>query len=171
MGSGLDHFALEGDSLWRAVNTGSLHRNFMGYTTAFTRPLIGLGVSSIGDAGDAFMQNEKDLQRYQERLAQGELPIHRGHRLNAEDVVLRRHILRLMTRMQTQWQQPQDWTPFMDDLLERLREPAADGLVQLGERSLQVTEKGRGFLRNICMAFDARLARKMPEKDLFSRTA
>ena len=33
-------------------------------------PMIGLGVSSIGDAGDAFAQNEKDLQRYQERVAQ-----------------------------------------------------------------------------------------------------
>ena len=33
--------------------------------------MIGLGVSSIGDAGDAFAQNEKDLQRYQERIALG----------------------------------------------------------------------------------------------------
>ena len=48
---GLDHFALETDSLWRAQRSGTLHRNFMGYTTAFTRPMIGLGVSSIGDAG------------------------------------------------------------------------------------------------------------------------
>ena len=40
---------------------GTLHRNFMGYTDAFTRPLLGLGVSAIGDAGDAFAQNEKDL--------------------------------------------------------------------------------------------------------------
>ena len=55
---GLDHFALETDSLWRALRGGTLHRNFMGYTTAFTRPMIGLGVSSIGDAGDAFAQNE-----------------------------------------------------------------------------------------------------------------
>jgi oxygen-independent coproporphyrinogen-3 oxidase len=34
-----------------------------------------------------------------------------------------------------------------------------------------VTEKGRGYLRNICMAFDARLARRIPDKALFSRTA
>ena len=68
---GLDHFALETDALWQALRSGSLHRNFMGYTTAFTRPLIGLGVSAIGDAGDAFAQNEKDLQRYQERVQRG----------------------------------------------------------------------------------------------------
>jgi oxygen-independent coproporphyrinogen-3 oxidase len=167
---GLDHFALETDSLWQALRSGKLHRNFMGYTTAFTRPLIGLGVSAIGDAGDAFAQNEKDLQRYQERVTLGELPIQRGHVLDGEDQVLRRHILRLMTRLQTQWDQPADYTDYLATLAPRLAEPAADGLVELGASSCRVTEKGRGYLRNICMAFDARLARRMPDKALFSRT-
>jgi oxygen-independent coproporphyrinogen-3 oxidase len=167
---GLDHFALETDSLWQALTSGTLHRNFMGYTTAFTRPMIGLGVSSIGDAGDAFAQNEKDLQRYQERVALGELPIQRGHLLDPEDQVLRRHILRLMTRLETHWDQPADYTDYMSTAMLRLAEPAADGLVELGEASCRVTEKGRGYLRNICMAFDARLARRMPDKALFSRT-
>ena len=167
---GLDHFALESDSLWKAQRGGTLHRNFMGYTTAFTRPMIGLGVSAIGDAGDAFAQNDKDLQRYQERVMRGELPIQRGHRLDPEDQVLRRHILRLMTRLETRWDQPGDYTEFVATAAQRLAEPAADGLVTLGEASCRVTEKGRGYLRNICMAFDARLARRMPDKALFSRT-
>jgi oxygen-independent coproporphyrinogen III oxidase len=167
---GLDHFALETDSLWQALRGGTLHRNFMGYTTAFTRPMIGLGVSSIGDAGDAFAQNEKDLQRYQERVALGELPIQRGHLLDAEDQVLRRHILRLMTRLQTDWHQPADHTDYIGTAMQRLAEPAADGLVELSAASCRVTEKGRAYLRNICMAFDARLARRMPDKALFSRT-
>ena len=167
---GLYHFALESDSLWRALRDGSLHRNFMGYTNTFTRPLIGLGVSAIGDAGDAFAQNEKDLQRYQERVARGELPIQRGHLLDAEDRVLRRHILQLMTRLQTRWEDPEDYTAYLDTAVRRLAEPAADGLVQLEAGGCRVTERGRAFLRNICMAFDARLARRMPEKQLFSRT-
>lgn len=168
---GLDHFALETDGLWKALQSGTLHRNFMGYTTAFTRPLIGLGVSAIGDAGDAFAQNEKDLQRYQERVARAELPIQRGHLLDEEDLVLRRHILRLMTRLQTHWDDSTDWTGYLDSALVRLAEPAADGLVELGTAHCRVTDRGRAFMRNICMAFDARLARRMPEKALFSRTA
>src|SRR4029079_18086724 len=47
---GMDHFALETDSLWRATRSGELHRNFMGYTSRFVSPLIGLGVSAIGDS-------------------------------------------------------------------------------------------------------------------------
>lgn len=168
---GLDHFALESDSLWKAAVDGGLHRNFMGYTPAFTRPLFGLGVSSIGDAGDAFAQNEKDLQPYQERVARGELPILRGHLLDAEDVVLRAHILNLMTRMQTSWRETDARTDYLKSVPARLAEFQSDGLVELGDGELRITEQGRPFLRNICMAFDARLARKAPDKALFSRTA
>jgi oxygen-independent coproporphyrinogen-3 oxidase len=167
---GLDHFVLESDSLWTAHRAGTLHRNFMGYSSAFTSPLIGLGVSAIGDAGDAFVQNEKDLQRYHERVAHGELPLQRGHVLDAEDLILRRHILALMTRAATCWDRPDQYTPYLARIAERLAEPLADGLVELDEISCRVTERGRPFLRNICMAFDAKLARRMPEKLLFSRT-
>jgi oxygen-independent coproporphyrinogen-3 oxidase len=167
---GLDHFALESDSLWKAARAGTMHRNFMGYTDAFTRPLLGLGASSIGDAGDAFAQNEKEMLPYQERVARGELPIHRGHLLDEEDKVLRRHILNLMTRMETRWSGA-DYTPWIDTVPARLAEMAADGLLELRDDGCRVTEEGRGFLRNICMAFDARLARRSPERALFSRTA
>jgi oxygen-independent coproporphyrinogen III oxidase len=167
---GMDHFALESDSLWQASQAGAMHRNFMGYTNAFTRPLIGLGVSAIGDAGDAFAQNEKDLRNYQQRVQQGELPLHRGHMLDAEDQVLRRHILRLMTRLETRWDAPEDYTAYLATAVKRLSEPAADGLIELDAAGCRVTASGRAFLRNICMAFDARLSRRLPDKLLFSRT-
>jgi oxygen-independent coproporphyrinogen-3 oxidase len=167
---GLDHFALPSDSLWQAAHAGTLHRNFMGYTDRFALPLLGLGVSAIGDSGDGYVQNEKDLQQYHERLARGELPIHRGHLLDTEDLVLRRHVLSLMTRLETDWSGA-GHTPFLDDIGARLAEFAADGLIELGAESCRVTAAGRGFLRNICMAFDARLSRRSPERALFSRTA
>jgi len=63
------------------------------------------------------------------------------------------------------------YTPFLDDIEARLAEFAADGLIELGADGCRVTAEGRGFLRNICMAFDARLARRSPERQLFSRTA
>jgi oxygen-independent coproporphyrinogen-3 oxidase len=168
---GFDHFALESDALWAAQQSGALHRNFMGYTTARAEPLIGLGVSSIGDAGDAYVQNEKDLRLYQQRVGAGELPIHRGHVLDSEDQVLRRHILRLMTRLQTRWDTAADYTDYLATIPHRLAAPVADGLVELDAAGCRVTVKGRAFLRNICMAFDARLSRRAPVQGLFSRTA
>jgi oxygen-independent coproporphyrinogen-3 oxidase len=91
----------------------------------------------------------------------GQLPIHRGHVLDAEDQVLRRHILRLMTTLQTRWDSPADYTGHLATIPQRLAGPAADGLLELGAAGCSVTQKGRAFLRNICMAFDARLSRRI----------
>lgn len=167
---GMDHFALPDDLLFQAATSGALHRNFMGYAPARTNPLLGLGVSAIGDAGDAFVQNEKNLQQYEERVLRGELPIQRGHLLNEEDRVIRAHILNLMTRLETHWSSPVQYTPFLDGVIERLRELRSDRLVETAERQVRVTETGRAFLRNVCMAFDARLMRQGQASRLFSRT-
>jgi len=163
---GMDQFALPGDALSQAAAAGSLHRNFMGYTTAATRALIGLGASAIGDAGAAYAQNEKELQPYQERVARGEFPLQRGHLLDAEDRILRQHILRLMTRFATSWHAAGEQTPYLAQVPGRLAQMQQDGLVELGQAQVRVTEAGRSCLRNICMAFDARLARRSPERPL-----
>jgi oxygen-independent coproporphyrinogen-3 oxidase len=167
---GMDHFALESDVLYQASRKKTLHRNFMGYAPRLVAPLIGLGVSSISDSSDAFAQNEKNLEIYKKRVSEGEIPIFRGHKLNREDVVLRRHILNLMTRVETSWDTPEAYVPYLDSVTERLEELRRDGLVKLSGKICKVTDNGRAFLRNICMAFDARLARDSSSKQLFSRT-
>lgn len=165
---GMDHFALETDGLWRAAQARTLHRNFMGYTERRTMPLFGLGVSSIGDTWTAFAQNEKTVAAWQARLERGELPIFKGHLLDEEDQALRRHILEVMTRFETDWRGAR--LAYLDEVPVRLAEMAQDGLVRLGDERLEVTEAGRPFVRNVCMALDARLARKAPERQLFSKT-
>jgi oxygen-independent coproporphyrinogen-3 oxidase len=167
---GMDHFALEGDSLWKASQNGALHRNFMGYTSRKVAPLIGLGVSAIGDSWVAFAQNEKLVETYQARVAKGEIPIYRGHVLSHEDRILRGHILNLMTRMETRWSEDEERILFLNEVGGRLNEMTQDGLVEVTPYSCRILEKGRPFLRNICMAFDARMIGKSPETQLFSRT-
>lgn len=167
---GMDHFALETDSLWTAYQEGRLHRNFMGYISRLVSPLIGLGVSSISDSWEMFAQNEKRLETYEARVSRGELPIFRGHELSREDRILRRHILNLMTHFTTEWKGSELFVPYLETVDERLAELKADGLVKLSSRGCSITESGRPFLRNICMAFDARLVRKAPTTQLFSRT-
>src|SRR6266498_300954 len=167
---GMDHFALKTDSLWQAYSQGTLHRNFMGYTSRFVSPLIGLGVSSISDSGTAFVQNEKELEEYSQRVSKGLLPIFRGHRLDHEDLILRRHILNLMTRFQTDWESSDMYVPFLQNIGQRLSEMKGDALVHVSGHHCAVTDEGRAFLRNVCMAFDARFGRDDSKKQLFSRT-
>ena len=167
---GMDHFSLESDTLWAASQDLTLHRNFMGYTSKQVSPLIGLGVSAIGDSWAGFIQNEKILEKYRSRILAGELPILRGHVLTNEDMTLRRHILNLMTSFKTEWRSSALKDPFLDTVGERLEELVKDGLVEVDDSSIKITESGRPFIRNISMAFDARLARRAPNTSLFSQS-
>lgn len=165
---GLDHFALPTDGLWRAWTERRMHRNFMGYTERETLPLYPLGVSAIGDTWTAYAQNEKTVDAWREAIHAGRLPISRGHVLDAEDLVLRRNILDVMTRFETRWDDRS--SDYLVELPRHLEELARDGLIELADHQLSVTEQGRPFVRNVCMAFDARLSRKSPDRPLFSRT-
>ncbi len=166
---GMDHFALATDALYAASEKGTLHRNFMGYTASYTGLMIGLGVSAIGDTWDCFAQNVKKVEDYYRILENGRLPVFRGHLLDKEDLVLRRHILNIMCRLETSWGKNDMKVPVLDDCISRLSEPLSDGLITLSHSSLRVTGKGKAFLRNICMAFDARLWRNIPASEIFSK--
>ncbi len=74
-----------------------------------------------------------------------------------------------MCRFETPWDRglPEER---IREIRERLEEPEADGLVRMEQDRLIVTETGRVFIRNICMAFDLRLHNKAPETRLFSMT-
>lgn len=167
---GMDHFALPGDELSQAAQNGQMHRNFMGYTAVYTPLSIGLGASAISETGAAFMQNEKTVAGYEAAVREGRLPLLRGHFLDREDQCLRQHILNLMCRYHTEWYLPAQQTPALLDAVERLREPEADGLVTLTPFSVSVTPAGKAFLRNICMAFDARYWAKVPNGRVFSQS-
>lgn len=166
---GIDHFALPNDGLFDAMHNRKLHRNFMGYTTNTTKLLIGLGASSISDSWTGFVQNEKKVEDYYKRLDLGELPFFKGHVLNEEDLVLRKHILQLMCNFYTSWNEPKEQTPALFKGLERLKELEKDGLVNLLDNAIVVTEVGKPFLRNICYALDARAEHQELEGPKFSK--
>jgi oxygen-independent coproporphyrinogen-3 oxidase len=167
---GMDHFALENDSMYNAFKENKLHRNFMGYTASKTKLMIGLGVSSISDSWYAFAQNEKELETYYARLNQNELPVFRGHVLTQEDLIIRQHILNLMCQFSTSWEKKESYFCQLPIVLSQLTEMENDGLITLTPHTLTVTEKGKPFVRNICMAFDLRLKRNAPKTQLFSMT-
>jgi oxygen-independent coproporphyrinogen-3 oxidase len=165
---GMDHFALPADELLEAARSGQLHRNFMGYTHQHTQLLIGLGVSSISDSWYGFAQNVKTVEEYLQKVATGQFPLMKGHRLNDEDLLLRRYILDIMCKGQTRWTHEPETSAAIAEGLVRLQELQNDGLVELSLSGLRVTPLGKGFLRNICMCLDARLWAAQPAGQLFS---
>ena len=167
---GMDHFALETDELYKAQQNQHLHRNFMGYTDTHTQLLIGLGASAISDSWWGYVQNEKKVEDYYKRIEAEEIPIARGHVLTREDLILRQHILRLMTQFETSWYPANEVCIDVFKATERLCEMELDELVEFTPFGVKVTDKGKPFVRNICMAFDARLWENVPDVQLFSQT-
>lgn len=166
---GMDHFSLESDELYKSMISGKIHRNFMGYSSSKTQLMIGLGMSAISDSWYAFAQNEKSVEDYQTRVENGQIPVFRGHILNEEDLIIRQHILNLMCKLETSWNES-SYLPEIKDAIEKLKEMEADGLVELQENSIKITEKGRAFTRNVAMTFDLRMLRNKPETRIFSMT-
>lgn len=162
---GMDHFALKTDSLYKSLESGKLHRNFMGYTANRTDLLLGLGVSSISETPDMFHQNEKKLPVYEREVGEGKLATFRGHKLNEEDKIYREIILKLMTKWEVELND-EDKT----DLQSYLKSALEDKLMSFNGSKLEVPEKGRPFLRNICMGLDKRLRSKNPDRKVFSQS-
>jgi oxygen-independent coproporphyrinogen-3 oxidase len=159
---GMDHFALPGDELVQAQREQTLQRNFQGYSTRAGVEICGFGISSISQGAGGFRQNVKDLEAYRAWLAQGKLPVEKGYELTADDKLRADVIMRLMCdlsmdygAMSEKW--AIDFEAYFAEALARLKEPAEDGLLVWTDRGFAVTERGRLFIRNLAMCFDAYL--------------
>jgi oxygen-independent coproporphyrinogen III oxidase len=167
---GMDHFAVAKDAMYLAHLDGSLHRNFMGYSLQHTQEVIGLGVSAISDTWTSFAQNVKSVEAYYEKIDQGQLPLLKGHHLTQQDITVRKKILDLICRYETSWSEAELQSFGLDINFESLDELIADGLIEINDFGLKVSEKGRPFIRNVCMPLDARMWRDKDKKVTFSKT-
>ncbi len=171
---GIDHFARRDDELAVARRERRLHRNFMGYTTRPAHHMLAFGMSGIGEVCGRFVQNDADLDGWGTALDAGRLPVVRGHVLSEDDRLRRLAIINLMCNNELPWDltvadfgAPAD--ELLADGLAALRPYEDEGFVVFEPDRLRITDLGRHFARNVCMALDAYLDRDTT-KPLFSRT-
>ena len=174
---GMDHFALPDDDLALARKRGTLRRNFQGYAVIPGDDVIGLGISAIGDVRGAYVQNEKKLSTYGERIAAGELPVSRGVARSADDELRREVIHELMCnfRIDTAAVERRYGIVFGDWFAEDMRLLSAcerDGLVRIYGSCIEATPVGELFVRNLAMCFDRyqRERHAGEARPVFSRT-
>jgi len=159
---GMDHYALSDDALLISKQNGTLHRNFMGYTTTNTEVLIGLGVSAISDVFFGFRQNLKTVEEYYAAIAQRQIPIYRGINVSEDDILHRQHILNIACKGKTNWKNEITFTSSMQQQLNELQN---DGLIVWHDTQLEVTNLGWSFLRNICAVFDKKMSDDIEAKN------
>ncbi len=165
---GMDHFSLEEDKLYQAFKAGKMKRSFMGYTTAASTHLIGLGVSSISSTPFGHIQNEKEIDDYKKRIDQNEFPFFYGHIQNERDLETSQSIHDIMCGHITDLNplfkvSPADQKEKIELQIEDMKR---DKILQYENGKLQVTPEGLPFIRNISMALDYRLK----DTHRFSRT-
>lgn len=158
---GLDHFALPGDDLARFQEAGRLRRNFQGYTTDNCRTLIGFGASAIGRLNDGYVQNEVAPGLYAQHIASGQLATAKGYRLTEEDRLRAEIIERLMCDFSADIPAICGAHGFdAERLLQdngRLAELEQDGVVEIADGIVRVSQENRFVIRAVAAAFDAYL--------------
>ena len=131
---GMDHFSLASDPLYKASVDYKLHRNFMGYTTHSSYPLIGLGISSISDTKNSYWQNHKEAKDYFEAIDNGQLPIAKSHQLSEQEQDTKENILSVFCQARVK-----------KDLIDTGR---LIQLKELEEKNLVVEDKDYFYIKN-----------------------
>ena len=157
---GLDHFARPDDPLAIAARTGTLRRNFQGYTTDAADALLPLGASSIGQLPQGYVQNAPDIGNWSRAVNEGRVATVRGVAITADDRLRADVIERLMCDFAVDYgalaRASGDKTS-LDDAETWLEDLVRDGVIERSGRMVRVTEAGRPFVRLAAAAFDAYL--------------
>lgn len=155
---GLDHFALPGDCLTRAAETGTLRRNFQGYTTDTASALLGVGATSIGRTPHGLVQNIAETGAWARAVSSGILPVGKGHAFSGEDRLRADVIEALMCYGQADIAAISaahgTSAAWADDAREALSDTEQDGLIAWEGGRLVIAEEGLPVVRVVAAAFD-----------------
>jgi len=156
---GMDHFALPDDELVLARANGTLQRNFQGYSTHRECDLVALGVSAIGSIGNVFAQSAVTTMEYEALIENGQLPIRKGIAVDDDDLLRADVIQALMCYDKLSFEEfgakhSIDFATYFAGEIKRLQPLADDGLIELDQSGVNITQKGRLLLRSIAMVFD-----------------
>lgn len=170
---GMDHYAKPNDELFVALNNGSLHRNFQGYTTKGGADLIGIGLTSIGEGDDYYAQNYKDLPSYESAIDSGKLPNFKGVLLSNEDKLRKAVIMGLMANFTLDIKKIESefGINFFEHFKNELNElESLSEFVSVNSDKISVNETGTLLIRNIAMCFDEYMIKFKGVKNSFSKT-
>jgi oxygen-independent coproporphyrinogen-3 oxidase len=170
---GMDHFALESDELYQAINTKKLYRNFMGYTVQKANQLIGLGCSAISEYEDAFFQNIRTYNEYELQIKKEGLATFRGMALTAEDIRRKWIIQKIMCEFLVDFSDfenkfKENFEIKYSNQLKQLSGFIEDKIIEVSLSGIKVTPFGRLFVRNVAMVFDEHLSKET--KATYSKT-
>jgi oxygen-independent coproporphyrinogen-3 oxidase len=148
---GFDHFAKPEDALAIAASSGTLRRNFQGFTEDPVRVLIGLGASAISEFPDRLLQNEKNSGRYHLAIGAPGFATARGLHRTVQDRLRGAAIAAILTNGSADLSD----IPDRDHLHRRLQPFESAGLIGWTGRRLTLRDGALPYARAIAATLDA----------------
>ncbi len=166
---GLDHFAKNDSYLVQAFKTGKLVRSFMGYTDRKAPTTLGLGVSSISQNEEYFVQNTNDIAEYEHQINTGEIQFIKGHIMQGEDSFREKLIQELMC-LRFIDKEKLSFLEHKKEINLALKDMQKDKIIQEYDTKWQITDVGMPYLRIIAALFDEYLGHESKKGVQFSNS-
>ena len=156
---GMDQYVKPEDSLAKAQREGHLLRNFQGYSASRATDMIGIGLSSISSGETYLSQNVKDLATYYQSLDNNQLPVEKGIHCSSDDMKRRSVIMSLVSNFSLdikKWEKrySESFKEYFAEEGRPLETLEKEGLLQLSDTKIAVTERGKTAIGKICVIFD-----------------
>jgi oxygen-independent coproporphyrinogen-3 oxidase len=121
--------------------------------------LLGIGAGAVTSCSDCYAVNEARPAAYAAAVNADALPVERGHRMTADDLVRRDviHSLECLGNVSfssVEFRHALDFRRYFAPELGLLEEMQGDGLVELYEDAIDVTREGRPLVRLAAAVFD-----------------
>jgi oxygen-independent coproporphyrinogen III oxidase len=158
--TGFECYSLPDDPMTKAFKEGTAHYAASGHQTGGRVNFVAVGSSSKSNLGDDYYsQSYYDLPSYKKSLDKGMLPTFRGMKLSGDDKIRKHATQQLRSYFKIDYKQfaenfhinPKE---YFSKEIEYMAEMIEDGLVEVSDEGIEMTELGRDFSQNISNVFD-----------------
>lgn len=158
--AGYDHFVRPDDEIVEAIKNKKMGWNGLGITSGSYTNIIGIGVHSTSTIGNYYSQNVYGTEDYKAFIENDRFPIYRGYKLNDNDMIRRDIIRKLRNFFSLDYNDIEkkydiNFKEYFKKEITALDNFVKDGIVEVFDDGINVTELGREFIQFVCGNFDS----------------
>ena len=159
--TGFECYSLPDSPMTKAFNEGDAHYGASGHQTGGRVNFIAVGSSSMSNLGnDYYVQNFYDIPAYKKALDNNQLPSFRGLRLNEDDKIRQHATQQIRSYFKIDYKNFHEQfginaKEYFKKEIEYMSEMQKDGLIEITNEGIFLTESGRDFTQNIMNVFDS----------------
>ena len=158
--TGFECYSLPNSPMTKAFKDGEAHYGASGHQPGGRVNFIAVGSSSMSNLGnDYYVQNFYDLTSYKKTLDKGVLPTFRGMKLSEDDKIRQHATQQIRSYFKLDYKNFErefkiNFANYFSKEIKYLDELVQDGLVEIEQDSILITDIGRDFVQNIMNIFD-----------------